>query len=91
MPKCTRIYQSTQDLKNKEMLENHEHVKSYDATTYRNGYLTSSADPFLLLFAELFAWDIKFKYDGRNISIKHRAPLRTVYFRASRSHFEVGR
>ena len=78
-------------LKNKTMLDNLEHVKSYDAKTYKDGYLTSSADPFMLLLCELFCWNITFKYNGSIINMRHRSPLRKCYFRASRTHFERGR
>ena len=75
----------------KEMKENHEHVKNYDSKTYNQGYMTSSADPFLILFAELFGWNITFNYNHNRINIKHKKPIRSVFFRASRSHFSVGR
>lgn len=72
----------------KEQKENFEHVKNYDEKTYRRGYLTSSGDPFLILFSQLYAWNIEFKYQNIPISITHRFPLRKVRFSASRSHFE---
>ena len=78
-------------LSNRAMLENMKHIKTYDEKTVHKGYWTSSADPFLLLCAELFSWNIVFNYNNSKIRISHQKALRTVYFRASRSHFERGR
>ena len=76
-------------LTNQLQKENYEHIKNYKEDTYRNGYYTSSCDPFLLLLSELFRWNIIFYYCNNIINIKHHNPLRTVKFRASSSHFSI--
>lgn len=61
-------------LRAREMRENFDHVRDYDAKTYTSGYLTSSADPFLLLCSQLFRWNINFSYMRQKISIAFAAP-----------------
>ena len=75
-------------LNNKALMENYAHVKSYDGKTYRDGYLTSACDPFMLLFCEIFRLKIEFMYDNHKINMSHANPLRTVKFKANRKHFE---
>jgi len=76
-------------LTNQLQKENYEHIQNYKEDTFRNGYYTSSCDPFLLLLSELFRWNIIFYYCNNIINIKHNNPLRTVKFRASSSHFSI--
>ena len=75
-------------LTNQEQRENFVHVRDYDKNSYSSGYLTSSADPFLILASQIFLWKIEFSYDKAPIRIEHDTPFRTLRFRASRSHFE---
>ena len=78
-------------LSTQNISENHLHIKDYDASTFRSGYLTSSADPFMLLCCELFRWRIEFFYCGTNIIMGHVNPIRTVRFHATRRHISISR
>ena len=77
-------------LRIREQKENLKHVNEYNSSEYRSGYLTSSADPFLMLCAEIFLWEIDFRFNGSLIRIRHSQPFRVVKFKASRTHFEKG-
>jgi len=56
-----------QELKEQELKENLEHIKSYNIGNVRNGYWCSGCDPFLLLMCELFQIKIHHKYCGNLI------------------------
>lgn len=83
----TGVHWQGKYLNNQEMIENSRHVREYDAKTYNRGYLTSSGDPFLILYAQIFNLEIDFEYCGHMIHIAHVRPVRTVKFKATRTHF----
>lgn len=88
--KCTLmpdvLWQGT-PLSTKFQQECQTHVKEFKSSSYKNGYLTSSGDPFLILLAQLFNWKIEFRYLSVNIKIENKKPKRTVRFTGSRTHF----
>jgi hypothetical protein len=75
-------------LSEKNMKENMMHIKNYDPSQISMGYLTSSADPFLILLAEIFHWKIQFNYCNNLIIIENldTNPVRVVRFSATSSH-----
>jgi len=86
----SNVYWQNNKLTEQLQKENFEHIKNYKEETFRNGYLTSSADPFLMLLCQIFRWNIIFNYCNNIIKITHENPLRTVKFKASSSHFSIG-
>lgn len=58
----TSILLNGGELTSKQVLENLEWVRSYNPAQVGSGYYCGTADPFLLLFAELFNCSIEHKY-----------------------------
>lgn len=77
-------------LTNKQMNENYEHVRNYDISQIRNGYLCSTCDPFLLLIAQLFRINIKHEYVNSFINYKYKCSCGktpVLRFRSDMGHF----
>lgn len=64
------IYINDQLISKKQQNENYEHIKNYDVNTISNGYLCSTADPFLILIADIFSITINNKFLNKNIIYK---------------------
>ena len=57
--------------------ENIEHIKEYDSSTIRSGYLCSTCDPFLLLITELF--QIKIIHHYNKVVINYQQKIDNKY------------
>lgn len=68
IPTPNVTWQNT-ELTMKEMKENYERIHSYNIKEVSNGYLCSTCEPFILLFAELFEASIEHNYV--NVIIKY--------------------
>lgn len=80
-------------LKDTELVENFERIKSIDPTNIYNGYDCSTCDPVLLLVCELFRINIIHDYNGSYMYYtyisKTNDPSKniTIKFKSNRHHF----
>lgn len=79
-------------LTKQQVEENYRHVASYDPRTIRSGYLCSTCDPFLFLFATLFRFRIEHRYLKSHVMIYEpiggdASRLRVARFESDSGHF----
>ena len=63
----------------KQMKENYEHIKNYDTKTMNSGYLCSTFDPFLFLTSELFEVKV----------INNYMTFQIVYENRNKNNYEI--
>ena len=68
-----------EEITEKQMKENFEHVKDYDISTMNNGYFCSTFDPFLFLISELYEVKI----------INNYMTLKVIYDNKKNSNYEI--
>ena len=67
--------------------ENIEHIKEYESSTIRSGYLCSTCDPFLLLITELFQIKIIHHYNKVVINYQHKTDIKyTITIHNDKGH-----
>ena len=86
--KTNNVNWQNKPLTENQLLENIEHIKSYDKKAISNGYLCSTCDPFLLLFSELLNLDIVHTYLGNKIIYSNTNSTKIYYFTSNRRHFQ---
>lgn len=88
IPTTDILWQNNQ-LTNKEISENKEHISSFDINSINSGYLCSTCDPFLLLIAALFKVNIEHRYNNHMISYRHKTDGGEKYlkFSSDTGHF----
>lgn len=73
----------------KQMKENYEAIHSYNLKTVSDGYLCSTCEPFLYLFAELFEITIEHQYMRSLITYTNtKNSCHVVKFRSSNTHID---
>ena len=85
---------NNEDFSPKQLAENMEWVRAYDARAYNDGHDTSICDPFLALVAQVFRLRIFHEYTGfqnRTFAIeyrhRHAGEEDVVRFHSSTGHF----
>lgn len=87
--RTTNVKCNDKILLDKELDENYEAIKNLDINNIRNGYLCSTCDPFLLLFSQLFKYNIIHDYNGFIIRYNVNEPIDTIKFGSDLVHFWV--
>jgi hypothetical protein len=87
--KTTNVKWQGNKLSEKELVENLEHIKTFDVSTIRHGYDCSGCDPFLLLICELFKVNIIHTYCKHKIKYEYisNEKINTIRFQSNRGHF----
>lgn len=81
-----------EQLTDREMLENFEHVKNYNPALINQGYLCAARDPFLYLVCQLFKVNIEHDYISTLFYFTQKCickPFITMRFKSSSSHFDT--
>ena len=78
------------ELSSREAKENYHHIRIFDVKTISNGYLCSSAEPFMFLLCFILQVNITHNFNGVTISYRtKKAARRTLKFRSSKTHMSV--
>ena len=70
--KIENVTWKNENLTEKQIQENYDHIKDYDINTVNNGYLCSCCDPFLLLITELFKIKIIHDYNKNKVLYENK-------------------
>ena len=73
-------------LTKKELDENFTHIRDYPIDSYKNGYLCSTCDPFIILLCNTLNVNIKHEYLG-DIILYSTESVNTYIFKSNRGHF----
>jgi hypothetical protein len=71
-----------------QLIENKEHIKSYNKSEAPSGYLCSTCDPFLILLSEILEKNIIHDYLGNNITYTNTKNKNgTIFYKSDKGHF----
>ena len=87
--KTKNIIWNGETLTDKQLEENYEHIKDFNADSIHGGYLCSTCEPFLFLVCELFKMNINHNYCGHMMSYKVNNSIRTLNFKSNSGHFSA--
>ena len=85
--KTNNVKWNGQNLTQKQLEENFEHIKVFNPNTIGGGYLCSTCEPFLFLVAELFKVNINHNYMGHVMQYRIDNARKTLNFRSNKGHF----
>tara|TARA_B100001093_G_scaffold519731_1_gene610140 strand:+ start:1061 stop:1459 length:399 start_codon:yes stop_codon:yes gene_type:complete len=86
--KTQNVLWQNRNLSCNELKENYEHIRLYNKTSAKNGYLCSTCDPFLILLCEILEKDLSHYYLGNNISYKNtKKNMGKINYQSNRGHF----
>ena len=82
------VFWQGEKLKEQELSEHYEAIKSYDITKINNGHLTSTCDSFLLLLCHLLKINIKNIYLVTEINYTINNSRKLLCFKNNKGHFQ---
>jgi hypothetical protein len=87
--KTTGVRWQAEELSERQLEENFEWVRDYDAGGITNGHLTSTADPFVLLICYLLQVEVSMSINGSRVRMLPAGPPRyTISLRAVGGHMQ---
>lgn len=86
--KTINVYWQNKQLTEKQYQENIDAIKEYNSNNIPNGYMCSTCDPFLLLFAELLQISIEHNYMNNIIIYKYINSEKTIKLKSNNSHID---